>query len=88
MEKAIRDIVNNIPYNTYFDVHTIVEKYLQEYDDTYLIKAGIYTSAAYYNSKISRIIGENTDIVEKTGNSYSKNIHDKFSECHLFRRIK
>jgi len=85
-EKAIRKIVAGIPSDVFFDVHTVVEKLLQEHDDVYLMNVGHYTSAAQYHSKISAIIAHDTDIVEKAGNSYSKNIHDKFSECHLFKR--
>ena len=86
LEKAIWEMVFGIPSGLFFDVHTIVEKLLQEHDDVYLSNVGHYTSAAQYHSRISAIIGHDTDIVEKAGNSYSKNIHDKFSECHLFRR--
>lgn len=86
MEKVVKEIISSIPSNAFFDVHTIVEKLLQEHDDVYLTSIGHYTTAAHYHSKISAIIAENTDLVEKAGNSYSKNIHDKFSECHLFKR--
>jgi len=86
LEKAIREMIFSIPLGMYFDVHTVVEKLLQEHDDVYLTNVGHYTSAAQYHSKISSLIAHDTDIVEKAGNSYSKNIHDKFSECHLFRR--
>ena len=88
LEKAIRDIISGIPTGTYFDVHTIIQKLLQDHDDIYLMNTGNYASAAQYHAKISGIIGQDTDIIEKVGNSYSKNIHDKFSECHLFKRIK
>ena len=87
LEKAVRDIITGIPADAYFDVHTVIEKLLQEHDDVYLMNVGNYTSAAQYHSKISSIIAE-TEIVEKAGNSFSKNIHDKFSECHLFKRKK
>jgi hypothetical protein len=87
-EKAIRDVVYDIPPETFFDVHTVVEKLLQEHDDVYLMNIGHYTSASQYHSKISTVIAHNADITEKAGNSFSKNIHDKFSECHLFKRKK
>ena len=86
LEKAIRDIVIDMPANAFFDVHTVVEKLLQEHDDVYMTNIGHYTSAAQYHSKISAVISHNTDIAEKAGESFSKNIHDKFSECHLFKR--
>ena len=85
MEKTVRDIIIGIPSDMYFDVHTIVEMLLQEHDEVYLTNVGHYTSAAHYHSKISTIVAENTDIVERIGNSFSKNIHDKFTDCHLFR---
>ena len=87
LETAIRKTIGTMPSGAYFDVHTVIQKLLQEHDDVYLMKVGHYTSAAQYHSKISAIIGQDSDIVEKVGNSYSKNIHDKFSECHLFKRI-
>ena len=88
LEKAIREIISGIPADVYFDVHTVTQKLLQDHDDVYLSNIGHYTSAGQYHAKISTLIGQDTDIVQKVGNSYSKNIHDKFSECHLFKRIK
>ena len=88
LEKTVRDIISSIPSDASFDVHTVVEKLLQEHDEVYLMNIGHYTSAAQYHSKISTIIAHNTDIAEHIGNSYSKNIHDNFSECHLFKRKK
>ena len=84
---TIRDIILKVPVGTYFDVHTIVEKLLQKHDEVYLGNVGHYTSAAQYHSRISRIISHEEDIACRAGNSYSKNIHDKFSECHLFMRV-
>ena len=86
LENAIRNIISGIPAGTFFDVHTITQKLLQDHDDVYLANIGNYTSAALYHSKISGIIAQETDKVEMAGKSYSKNIHDKFSECHLFKR--
>jgi len=63
MEKTIKEIIAEIPTGVYFDVHTIVEVLLQEHDDVYLKSVGNYTTAAHYHSRISTIIGENTDIV-------------------------
>ncbi|MCL2232708.1 MAG: hypothetical protein FWB99_06480 [Treponema sp.] len=88
LEEAVREIVTGMPLDVSFDVHTVVEKLLQEHDDVYLTNIGHYTSASQYHSKISAIVAHNTDIVERAGNSFSKNIHDKYSECHLFKRIK
>ena len=88
LQKSIRDIIHGIPMDASFDVHTIVEKLLQEHDEVYLTNIGHYSSVAQYHSKISSVIAANTDLVDQIGNSYSKNIHDKFSECHLFRRKK
>ncbi|MCL2381523.1 MAG: hypothetical protein FWC64_08000 [Treponema sp.] len=85
MKKAIRDIISGIPLGAYFDVHAVIQKMLQEHDDVYLMNVGNYTTAAHYHSRISAIIAE-TGMVDKAGNSCSKNIHAKFSECHLFRR--
>jgi len=86
LEKTIRKLVFDIPAGFFFDVHVIVEKLLQEHDGVYLTNVGQYTSAAQYHAKISTIISQNTELVEMAGKSYSKNIHEKFSECHLFKR--
>ncbi|MDR0513473.1 MAG: hypothetical protein LBG93_10335 [Treponema sp.] len=86
--KTVRDIVQSIPCEVAFDVHTVVEKLLQEHDEIYLANIGHYGSAAQYHAKISSVIAQNADLADQIGNSYSKNIHDKFSECHLFRRKK
>ena len=88
LEKAIRNIVSSVPVGMFFDVHMVTQKLLQDHDDVYLSNIGHYTSASQYHSKISGLIAQDTDVVEKVGNSFSKNIHDKFSECHLFKRIK
>ena len=87
MEKTLREIILRVPAGAYFDVHTIVEILLQDHDDVYLSNVGHYRSAAQYHARISTIIGRHAEIVEKAGDSHSKNIHKKFSECHLFRRI-
>jgi len=86
LEKTIRKLVVDIPAGLFFDVHVIVEKLLQEHDGVYLTNVGQYTSAAQYHAKISTIISQETALVEMAGKSYSKNIHEKFSECHLFKR--
>jgi len=88
LENAVRSIITGIPADTFFDVHTVIQKLLQEHDDVYLMNIGHYTSASHYHSKISTVITHNSDIAELAGNSYSKNIHDKFNECHLFKRKK
>jgi len=86
LERVIRKLLLDIPAGLFFDVHVIVEKLLQEHDGVYLTNVGQYTSAAQYHAKISTIISQNTALVEMAGKSYSKNIHEKFSECHLFKR--
>jgi len=86
LERAIRNIIVGIPIDAFFDVHMVIQKLLQEHDEEYLANIGNYTSAAQYHAKISTIIGTDTDLVESIGKSYSKNIHDKFSECNLFKR--
>jgi len=88
LEKAVRDIIIEVPVDAYFDVHTVVEKLLQEHDEVYITNIGQYTSAPQYHSKISTVIGMNKDIAELAGKSYSKNIHDKYNECNLFKRLK
>ena len=87
LETAIKKTVAGIPSGVFFDVHMIIQKLLQEHDEVYLMNIGNYTSAPQYHSKISALIAQNAD-VEVAGFSFSKNIHDRFSECHLFKRKK
>ena len=70
LEKAVREIISGVPSDAFFDVHTVVEKLLQEHDDVYLMNIGHYTSAAQYHSKISAIIAQETDIAERAGDSF------------------
>ena len=88
LEIAIRQILSGIPADHYVDVHTIIQLMLQDHDDVYITNVGNYTAASQYHSKISSIIAQETDLVEMIGNSYSRNIHYKFGENHLFRRKK
>jgi hypothetical protein len=36
LEKSIRAIITGIPAGFFFDVHMVIQKLLQDYDDTYL----------------------------------------------------
>jgi hypothetical protein len=88
LEKAIREIIVSIPSGLYFDSHTVIFMLLQQYSDEYLCGVRHYNTTETYHSEISKNVGSNGDLVEDTGtDAYSKNIHDKFTECRLWKRV-
>ena len=88
LEKTVRKIINSIEPGCYFDTHTVILLLLQKNHDEYLLGAGNHASTKPYHSTISKIIKKNDDLAEEAGKSYSKNVLDHFSECHLWLRKK
>ena len=88
LEKAVRKIINSIEPGCYFDTHTVILLLLKNDHDAYLLGAGIHASTKPYHAKISKIIKSNDVLVEEAGKSYSKNVFDNFSDCHLWLRKK
>jgi len=88
LRNTILEIIFCIPAGAYFDVHTVVKMLLQQYDNVYLKNIGNYTSAEDYHARISDIVGHYTNMTERVGKAYSKDIHKKFGECYLFRRLE
>jgi hypothetical protein len=87
LKDAIREIIKSIKQGFYFDSHTVIFMLLQKHSDEYLLGARTYTTTETYHSEISKIVQSNSDLVEDTGKeACSKNIHDEFSECRLWRR--
>ena len=88
LEKAITKIIRTIEPGCYFDTHTVILLLLKNDHDAYLSGAGNHASTKPYHAKISKIIKANEALVEAAGNSYSKNVYDHFSDCHLWLRKK
>ena len=88
LEKAVRKIISTIEPGYYFDTHTVILLLLQMNHDAYLLGAASHASTKPYHGAIGKIIKQNDDLVEDAGKSYSKNVLDNFSECHLWLRKK
>ena len=88
LEKAVKKIIMEIEPGRYFDTHTIILLLFKNYHDVYLTSIGNYTTTKTYHSAISKMVGANKELAELAGNSFSKNVFDHFSECHLWYRKK
>jgi hypothetical protein len=86
LENTIRGIIKPIAAGYYFDTHTVIALLIQQYNDVYLLNTGNYTATDQYHSKISTLIGSNSDMVDSVGKAYSKNVLDNFSECNIWIR--
>jgi hypothetical protein len=88
LKKEIRKIIKLIKRGYYFDSHTIILMLLQKCHDKYLLGSKRHATTELYHAAISRMVKQNVDLVEDTrGESFSKNVLDNFSNCHLWRRI-
>jgi hypothetical protein len=88
LKDAIRKIIKSIKRGYYFDSHTVILMLLQKHHDTYLLGSKRHKTTDLYHSAISRMVKGNKDLVEDSkGESFSKNVHDNFNECHLWKRI-
>jgi len=81
MKNTIQNIIKSeIPKKCVFDAHTIIEYMLQNHSDIYLSSYQNNWKTDYYHSEISKIIATfEGDIIERQGESWSINIHKKFS---------
>jgi len=83
-------IIEQIPSGMIFDTHTIIEYLLQNDSDTYLENYEGKTSTELYHSYISQVISaiaKEEKLVERIiGESWSLNIHKKFSECACWKK--
>lgn len=92
MEEAIRFFIKNeVKRGQYFDSHTVIEYLIQNHTNDYLQEAGGRNTAETYHGRIAQIIDRlvdenNNRVVSDEGIAVSKNIRDKFSECHLWRK--
>ena len=88
LKETIRKIIEQrIKQGYYFDSHTVILMLLQDHHDTYLFGFEGHKTTELYHSAISRMVKQNSDLVEDIGESFSKNVHDNFNECHLWKRI-
>ena len=86
LKETIRGIIESIGRGCYFDTHTVILLLLQKHHDTYLSGFGSYSTTELYHAAIGGMVKSNGDLVEDIGETFSKNVLDNFSKCHLWRR--
>lgn len=81
MKNTIETIIQEqIPKGFIFDAHSIIEYLIQNQSDIYLSSYKNGWTTDYYHSKISKEIAHFEDtILKRAGQSWSLNIHKKFS---------
>lgn len=81
MRELIESIIKReIPKGCVFDAHSIIEYLLQKHSDVYLLSHQKDWNTVYYHSEISKTIAVfEKSIIERVGESWSMNIHRKFS---------
>jgi len=87
MENTIKAIIEGIPVGLIFDTHMIIDNLLKDYSDIYL-KSFVGDSTLTYHGKIGQIIDKltETNLIEKAGESWSKNIHGNYSKCTCWKK--
>ena len=81
MKNTIHTIIEEqIPKGYIFDAHSIIQYLIQNQSDIYLSSYKKGWTTDYYHSIISKEIAHFEDtILERVGQSWSINIHKKFS---------
>ena len=87
MNGTIKRIIDGIPIGLIFDAHTVIQILLQKYSNVYTANSKFATTEKYH-SEISKIIDSFAEdgLIEHIGESWSKNVHDKFSKCVCWKR--
>lgn len=82
MENTVKSIIDGIPVGLIFDTHMIIDNLIKDYSDIYL-KSFSGDSTQTYHGKIGQTIDKFTanKLIEKIGESWSKNIHGRYSKC-------
>jgi len=88
MKEIIETIIEDIPPGMVFDTHTIIEYLLQNYSDEYLQNCNGRTTLSYHGY-IGQVIDGITKegLVKRVGDSWSLNIHKRFSECACWQKL-
>ncbi|GMO31409.1 MAG: hypothetical protein Ta2F_06820 [Termitinemataceae bacterium] len=86
MLNTITEIITKIPSGAIFDSHTIIEYLLMNNSDKYLSCFSGATTESYHG-QIGKIIdGFNGVSIDHIGKSWSKNIHQNFSDCTCWKK--
>lgn len=82
MKSIIQTIIQrDIPKGSIFDAHTIIEFLIQNHSDIYLSTHQNNWTTEFYHSEISKTIATfEGSIIKRQGESWSRNIHNKFSQ--------
>lgn len=88
METIIKKIITEIKSGYFFDAHFVISKLVENYSDNYLSEYSGGSTASYHGYLAKLIKGfEGTLVEQQVGMSWSKNIHNNYSECSLWKRI-
>jgi len=87
MKEIIESIIEGIPHGMIFDTHTIIEYLLQKDSDAYLQNCDGRTTTSYHGY-IGQVINDIAEegLVRRVGDSWSLNIHKRFSECACWQK--
>lgn len=86
MEKIIDEILKTVPNNAVFDSHTIIEIIINNYSDFYL-QCYNHSSTELYHSYIAQLIAKyELSMLERIGQSWSRNLHGKYSICTCWKK--
>jgi hypothetical protein len=82
MRTIIQSIIQHeIPKKCVFDAHSIIEYLIQYHSDIYLSTHQDNWTTEFYHSEISKTIATfEGSIIKRQGESWSLNIHNKFSQ--------
>ena len=81
-------IVSVIPKGCIFDAHSIIEYLLQNHSDVYLSSFHNGWTTEYYHSEISKTIASfEGRIINRVGQCWSQNIHNKFTENVSWQKL-
>lgn len=87
MVNAIKEFIGSVPKGHYFDTHTLIEYLIQKHSDVYL-DSFCKTTTSLYHGYIGQVLRDNFVGISVTqiGESFSKNIHDGYSGCTLWKK--
>jgi len=86
-EPIIESIIERIPNGMIFDTHTIIEYLLQNDSDVYLQNYNGKTTELYHADIGKTVSGiAKKGLIQPIGDSWSLNIHKKFSECYCWKK--
>jgi hypothetical protein len=88
-KRLIQSIIRHkIPKKCVFDAHSLIEYLIQHHSDIYLSLHKNSWTTKFYHSEISRTIDDlRGDLIKKIGESWSLNIHKKFTENSCWKKL-